>query len=392
MWDIIIKLYPERDPTLNSDTLIHDEDSYSETGGLIDSQNSSLIKSVGNSLPNEESSSEVAGDYSIFSLNNLKIIPDGSPAVYTVNKNKSVYSLTLLPSSERSDKSAGFGALPNMKTRAEMFNQLAIGVNLLTEARVIRPTVMNVRTTEHVRTWFNQDVGAQATATEPAIPSSVYGNQELQMETNANPNSYFESSKKTTSQLYSLSNTFQLKAGTYIRPHQTKEFGSYTQSEEISQNYQVGYQTHPYFINATSNLNPAKIVLGKILTKLETQIGSCGEAPADRFNQGELSVGGYYMLCPTLFPYRKIEHGIEESKLPTQIVTSSFEYVVINSKKNFSNTLKIDKPEAKVFSVYSSAFKNAAGTDKVCFESCATVKKQIFHQVAPYFYPSIVKA
>jgi hypothetical protein len=82
------------------------------------------------------------------------VVPDSSPAVSVSAIQRSTPWLTLLPLAVRSDGERGSGPLPNMQTRAEMFNRIAAAVNNLNEVRVILPFIWLATQTSKNGVWI----------------------------------------------------------------------------------------------------------------------------------------------------------------------------------------------------------------------------------------------
>jgi len=109
--------------------------------------------------PNVEQKSADGGVPELFSLNNLTVVPDGSAAVFSTSRFTPPPWLTLLPLSVRGDGQYGFGPLPNMLPRAEMFNRLVMGINNLNEVRVILPMIWAVDQKNSYNAWFESSLG-----------------------------------------------------------------------------------------------------------------------------------------------------------------------------------------------------------------------------------------
>ena len=148
-WNIISKLYTEKNTNPAEEVQIYTEDSDAGVSEISESQIPSTVNytqdpsSITPISLNADSPQQGAegGEPELFSLNNLEVMPDASAAVFITQRLAAPPSLTLLPTSVRADGQYGFGPLPNMAPRAEMFNRLVMGINNLNEVRVILPMI-----------------------------------------------------------------------------------------------------------------------------------------------------------------------------------------------------------------------------------------------------------
>lgn len=148
-WSIILKLYTSKNINPAEELEIYTEDTDAGASEISDSQipssvnytkDSSSITPI-SSNPDSLQQDADGGDPKLFALNNLEVVPDASAAVFVTDKLAAPPWLTLLPTSVRADGQYGFGPLPNMAPRAEMFNRLVMGINNLNQVRVILPMV-----------------------------------------------------------------------------------------------------------------------------------------------------------------------------------------------------------------------------------------------------------
>lgn len=149
VWNIISKLYTDKNTNPAEEVQIYTEDTDAGASEISDSQIPSTVNYTQDSSSitpislNADSLQQGAegGDPQLFSLNNLEVMPDASAAVFITQRLAAPPWLTLLPTSVRADGQYGFGPLPNMAPRAEMFNRLVMGINNLNQVRVILPMV-----------------------------------------------------------------------------------------------------------------------------------------------------------------------------------------------------------------------------------------------------------
>jgi len=148
-WSIILKLYTSKNINPAEELAIYTEDTAAGASEISDSQipssvnytkDSSSITPISSNADSSQQGAE-GGDPQLFSLNNLEVVPDASAAVFMTDRLAAPPWLTLLPTSVRADGQYGFGPLPNMAPRAEMFNRLVMGINNLNQVRVILPMV-----------------------------------------------------------------------------------------------------------------------------------------------------------------------------------------------------------------------------------------------------------
>jgi len=165
IWNIISKLYADKYTNPMQESEIYTEDTDAGVSEIEESSVPSTINSSKDSSsitatslnPEAEQKSATGGVPELFSLNNLTVVPDASAAVFIASKFAPPPWLTLLPLSVRADGQYGFGPLPNMAPRAEMFNRLVMGINNLNEVRVILPMIWAVDSTNSVTQWYEQD-------------------------------------------------------------------------------------------------------------------------------------------------------------------------------------------------------------------------------------------
>lgn len=158
-WYEVSRLYQEKYNNPMNNVSIFSEDEDPGSSQLSDSSTSPDIStSEADTTPTSVQAGSDQTDqdgqpWSFFTLNNLKIIPDGSAAVSVSTTRIAPPYLTLLPTTVRRDGERGYGPLPNMKTRAEMFNRIVAAINNLNEVRVEVPFVWLVTTSSKFESW-----------------------------------------------------------------------------------------------------------------------------------------------------------------------------------------------------------------------------------------------
>ncbi len=164
VWNTISKLYTEKNINPAEEVQIYTEDTDAGVSEISDSQIPSTVNytqdpsSITPISLNADSPQQGAegGEPQLFSLNNLEVMPDSSAAAFITQRLAAPPWLTLLPTSVRADNQYGFGPLPNMAPRAEMFNRLVMGINNLNEVRVILPMIWALdQKNEYFEYWDN---------------------------------------------------------------------------------------------------------------------------------------------------------------------------------------------------------------------------------------------
>lgn len=164
VWNTISKLYTDKNINPAEEVQIYTEDTDAGVSEISDSQIPSTVNytqdpsSITPISLNADSPQQGAegGEPQLFSLSNLEVVPDSSAAVFITQRLAAPPWLTLLPTSVRADNQYGFGPLPNMAPRAEMFNRLVMGINNLNEVRVILPMIWALdQKNEYFEYWDN---------------------------------------------------------------------------------------------------------------------------------------------------------------------------------------------------------------------------------------------
>jgi len=373
-WDIILKLYSENISSLYDELTIYNQDLNLEVSEFQDSGDSSLVESSqdASSITVVPTNLSVT-DYSAFALVDLEIIPDGSPAVSITSKTKGTPWLTILPMSERADGTIGYGALPNMAPRAEMFNRLAIGVNHLNKVRLIVPQVLRVKTSQNETCYFKPD-------------PNYY---ESKASTFSEGGKYSHSTSSSTDGLVNTRANIQVSAAQtvgrgYVRESATIPRGVYIQSCKSSASFTVTSQIHPLFHQIISNLNLGRPAAEKSPFLIMTEIGSCGTTNA------EVENGHPVIYCaPEPGPYgRRADdtssaYAITQSTLPDQIASRTFSTEVGVAQ----GTLEANGA-ANVYNRFNGRFR---GEEQFCGPSCSSYKSVTISPQLAGFYPQIIQ-
>ena len=363
-WDIILKLYSENISSLYDELTIYNQDLDPGVSEFADSQDSSLVESSKDAssitaIPTDLS----ATDYFVFALGDLEIIPDGSPAVSITSKTKGTPWLTILPMSERADGTIGYGALPNMAPRAEMFNRLAIGVNHLNKVRLIVPQVLRVKKSTTTTTWYKADTGVE--------------NVQFGKEGNSSSNTEVVDALAPTSA--TVGATAEVMVGRkYLLAIQAagNERGVYVISSESTANIQIIHEIHPLFSLVTQGMNLGRVAAGKISTLLETKTSSCGSENADIEN------GRAVIYCGGMGGRNEMRY-INQSTFPKTIEsrTVSLEAGTVQANLKAPGT-------ARAFSVEHG--KTVGGYPDYCSRACVSSHTITLYPQLAGFYPRII--
>lgn len=160
-WADISSLYEEKYHNPANKVSIYNEDNdiavadgsdSASKASITSSQEAPDLTPVSATVDGAQTSQD-GGAWQAFGLNNLSVIPDGSAAVSVSTAEISPPWLTLMPISVRDDAERGFGPLPNMFIRAEMFNRIVSAINNLNEVRVIAPFIWLVDYTYKTNAW-----------------------------------------------------------------------------------------------------------------------------------------------------------------------------------------------------------------------------------------------
>jgi hypothetical protein len=163
-WYQISKLYIDKNINPLEDLSIYNEDTDAATPEIDDSSIPSTVNGSSSAL--EVSSSDVLNENFIstakqgqtFSLDDLDIYTDASPAISIYDTAAAPPWLTLLPLESRADGAPAYGTLPNMLPRANsFFNRIVDAVNNLNEVRVILPMVWSIDFFRSYNDYYLQD-------------------------------------------------------------------------------------------------------------------------------------------------------------------------------------------------------------------------------------------
>ena len=370
-WDIILKLYSENISSLYDELTIYNQDLDPGVSEFADSQDSSLVESSKDAssitaIPTNLS----ATDYFVFALVDLEIIPDGSPAVSITSKTKGTPWLTILPMSERADGTIGYGALPNMAPRAEMFNRLAIGVNHLNKVRLIVPQVLRVKSSQNETCYLKPDIDPFKRIASTFSQGGKYS---------------YSTSSSTDGLANTRANIQVSAAQTVTRRYEKSDTipgGVYIISCKSSASFTVTSQIHPLFHQIISNLNLGRAAAEKSPFLIMTEIGSCGTRNA------EVENGHPVIYCFSVAgPYGRRDDGswspyaITQSTLPDQIVSRTFSTEVGMAQ----GTLEANGAA----NVYSLTNGNFRGAPQFCGQSCSSYKTVSISPQLAGFYPQI---
>jgi hypothetical protein len=261
IWFDISKLYIEKynNPLLEARVFNEDDDlataSIDRSGpssNIVASTDSSS-QSPSSTSPYSQQTSADGGAWSLFQLNDLSVVPDGSPALSVSNISKSPPWLTLMPLSVRSDRMWSFGPLPNMAPRAEMFNRIVTAINSLNEVRVIAPFIWAVTQNSTQNVWLKPV--ADSASQFDIVTFSQDG-------TNINP------SNSIDDYILPINSTLSVGASRSVRkehtlPFKLKDYGlsaaEYVSSIEEASSITFKPIVHPFMENALPRFVAANI-------------------------------------------------------------------------------------------------------------------------------------
>lgn len=251
-WYDISKLYTEKYNNPLFETVIYNEDDDAATATIDESGPSQNIASSADSATltptsidtNSEQTSASGGEWELFELNGLVVMPDGSPAITASNAAVSPPWLTLLPISQRSDGMYSFGPLPNMAPRAEMFNRIVGAINSLNEVRIEAPFIWLVNQRSKLNVWLKSYPEGQSEFT--IVEFSKEGTK---IQSINNINDYY----------LPINSSLSVSAGRSVgkvekKSGDVKEFGltagTYISSSEDSSSLKFKPTVHPFMVNA----------------------------------------------------------------------------------------------------------------------------------------------
>ena len=225
--------------------------------------------------------------------------------------------LTLLPLSSRSDAAISYGALPGMKTRAEMFNRLAIGVNHLTRVRFIQPRVAQVTSTNATTTTFqrapetngvqNWEQGTVKFGGDTEKAS--YSLNEIKTSQSLSPaGAGFSMISEATVSKFTIADTRATTDGEAYSQAQLQNLrlkygeidalkaGLYIVSTYTTADVTIKYIDHPLSKKATAHLNLKNVTQGKLIIEKRTEKGSCSKIRADTEEDKPIKCRSYEQL------------------------------------------------------------------------------------------------
>lgn len=316
-WNIISKLYADKYINPLDNSQVYTEDTDAGVSEIEDSPLPSTVNSTKDSTgitpvslnPNVQQTSAEGGTPELFSLNGLTVVPDASASVFSTSKFAPPPWLTLLPLSVRGDGQFGFGPLPNMAPRAEMFNRLVMGINNLNEVRVILPMIWAVDQTNKTASWYEQSLG------ENEFDLITFSTNGVKDEANSQGSLYLPIN---SSLAVSASRSI---ARSVLLPYQAEPLGlstgsTYKVSAEDSMSLSFKPFLHP-LMSASFKESYLRTFRRKILGIVTEQTTSCSN------NGAPIGVGGYTAIgCNGIFgdPYEKqVPAG---TQLPTASVNT----------------------------------------------------------------------
>ena len=261
VWFELSKLYTEKYTNPLFETNIYSEDDDAATATIDqDAPSSNIVESTESAsltpssiAPSSLQTSADGGTWSLFELNNLLVVPDGSPALNVSNINKSPPWLTLMPLSVRSDGMWAFGPLPNMAPRAEMFNRIVTAINSLNEVRIIAPFIWLVTQNSILNVWL-----------KPVDPSA----SQFDIVSFSQDGTKIESSNTTVDFALPINSALSVAASRSVQKEQKKTFevaeyglgaGIYVSSSEQGSSITFQPRVHPFMSNALPRFVSANI-------------------------------------------------------------------------------------------------------------------------------------
>ncbi len=373
-WDIISRLYPERDSNSQEKLIIYNQDANPEASELEDSKNSPSVASSHDSLFTTSSTdngqplvSEGGSSYSTFAANGATVTPAGNPAVSIVNK-KSLPWLPLIPKAGDGNGAMSHGPLPNMIPRASTFNKLAAGVNLLNKVRVIVPRVNRIESTTIDNIYYNPDDG---------LSKYIEPLGEL-VNTNFSNENYLAAAESSFN-FYATLTAERIFKREYDDPQQFPQ-GIYVKTLESSTEYRVSQVAHPLFEELIQNLFSGQSVgLSKIATLEETKVSFLKEYKV--LNED----GKYVVNCggeADANNERGRKRTISESTLPTTAWDQTFAY----QTGPFIGELKVEELPV-IYSLHEPSLKT---TSSFCEFGYYPSKTKLYSPKLVNFYPFIV--
>ena len=375
-WAIITQLYSDKNTNPYDQGVIYSEDVDTATAEITDSSLKSDI-AVSNEItpisidPESPQTSASGGQWQMFELSNLRVIPDGSPAVSLTSSNAAPPWMTLLPTSVRSDQAAGYGPLPNMLPRAEMFNRFAIAVNNLNSVRLIAPFVWEIRSTRDLISYYKytsdsnpeqivtfETSGKKVTETSPIDPELQPINTVLSIQA-------FKSVGKTNLKKGSALEKGLSVAGKYIVSSQGSESKNFTA------------KIHPSMISAVPPIllkNVSRKYLG-IVTETTDSCGSL-KLPVNE-------VGQPYLICSSdnagNGPYERV---ISATQIPWSKNNTEVKFEFFGESNSLSLSARGSAQALQIF---------VGAGDKVCGGACGDASGKVVDFSYTNMFPAIIQ-
>ena len=360
VWDIILNLYGGEELNGLNELTIYNQNVNPDTLNLDDFQNSAEIKvSEGSSFINPQNF--INAQYSIFVLEDLKIIPDGSPAI-TLNYKPSgnSQSLTFASTSYQSSITA-YGALPNMKPRAEMFNKLANAVSQLKTVRVITPLVAHINKAV-INLYYDRPIETR----DPEFLSFEGEGMKLRA-TDGYVDDYFA------------------PAGSPIRITSDAEVwkeGSFITSSYTSSKLTYKYLVHPLFKNAAGHIGRLKQD-NKFIIQQTIEQGNDDWCFALRAQEWIA-----YIICPgPSSTWYGSSEAVERIITPQMIPCTVHEQPVVSI---VSSEASISVESPKSASAYAILNGKYLGRDVYCHKLGINYKTYTIQPILLYFYPASI--
>lgn len=369
-WTIISQLYTNKNINPYEQSIIYSEDTDAGVAAVEDS----AIKSdpvVSNEItpitidPEAAQTSSSGGSWKMFELSGLKVMPDGSAAVSLVNSFGAPSSMTLLPTSIRSDNMYGFGPLPNMLPRAEMFNRFAMAVNNLNSVRVLAPFVWSLQHDRTLTSWYKQ----------------ITNENEYDIVEFKTQGTRFDQTAPIGPEMLPINTTLSVAARrsvtkVFLNPEKARSLGldfagQYIQSTEESESYTFSAFIHPSMSNAIPSYISSNIKR-KYLGIVTETIGSCGLLQLDVDRAGNII---HYCDNGSTRPFYSIKY------LPQTVESKNVTQKFFNN----SNSVSLQaRGTAKALQVFIAQ-------NRVCGGECGDSSSQTIDFSYTNMFPAIIE-
>ena len=369
-WTIISQLYANKNINPYEQSIIYSEDTDAGVAAVEDS----AIKSdpvVSNEItpitidPEAAQTSSSGGSWKMFELSGLKVVPDGSAAVSLINSFGAPSSMTLLPTSVRSDNMYGFGPLPNMLPRAEMFNRFAMAVNNLNSVRVLAPFVWSLQHDRTLTSWYKQ----------------ITNENEYDIVEFKTQGTRFDQTAPIGPEMLPINTTLSVAARrsvtkVFLNPEKARSLGldfagQYIQSTEESESYTFSAFIHPSMSNAIPSYISSNIKR-KYLGIVTETIGSCGLLQLDVDRAGNII---HYCDNGSTRPFYSIKY------LPQTVESKNVTQKFFNN----SNSVSLQaRGTAKALQVFIAQ-------NRVCGGECGDSSSQTIDFSYTNMFPAIIE-